>query len=190
MFTGHYGVFTSFPCSGETLQYLEIVGKSYHYPGVSPQSVNITGFIHNIHRVSLWFLHPFSIDSAGFLCRDPVIPWHPKILADQLTLYQPRGTNYAHRVIQIFRPSYGPGYFFFFIFLMIISSIDPRYHCSFWISYYSTRISYWPKNFFFAHKKLKKTTLKSCSEFLKSLLPWLPKRPKQKNSCSKMCPID
>ena len=117
MFTGHYGVFTSFPCSGETLQYLEIVGKSYHCPGVSPQSVNITGFIHNIHRVSLWFLHPFSIDSAGFLCRDPVIPWHPKILADQLTLYQPRGTNYAHRVIQIFRPSYGPGYFFFFHFL-------------------------------------------------------------------------
>ena len=38
------------------------------------------------------------------------------------------------------------------------------------------------------------TTIKSCSEFLKStffsLLPWLPKRPKQKNSCSKMWPID
>ena len=36
-------------------------GKSYNYHGVSLQSVNITGFIHNIHRVSLWFLQPFSI---------------------------------------------------------------------------------------------------------------------------------
>ena len=37
--------------------------------------------------------------------------------------------------------------------------------------------------------KVEKTTLKSCSGFLKStffsLLSWLPKRPKQKNSCSK-----
>ena len=43
---------------------------------------------------------------------------------------------------------------------------------------------------FFAHKKLKKP-LQSCSEKLKStffsLLPELSKRPKQKNSCSKMC---
>ena len=41
---------------------------------VSPQSVSITGFIHNILRVSLWFLQHFSIDSIGFPCRDPVIP--------------------------------------------------------------------------------------------------------------------
>ena len=45
-----------------------------------------------------------------------------------------------------------------------------------------------------AHKKLKKTTLKSCSEKLKStffpLLPAQPKWPKQKNSPSKMWPID
>ena len=50
------------------------MGKPYNYHGVSPQSANITGFIHNIHRVSLWFLQPFSIDSSGFPCRDPVIP--------------------------------------------------------------------------------------------------------------------
>ena len=48
--------------------------KEILYYGVSPQSVNITGFVHNIHRVFLWFLQPFSIDSAGFPCRDPVIP--------------------------------------------------------------------------------------------------------------------
>ena len=38
------------------------------------------------------------------------------------------------------------------------------------------------------HKKLKKSTLKNCSEKLKStllpLLPGLPKQPKEKNSCS------
>ena len=43
-------------------------------------------------------------------------------------------------------------------------------------------------------QKVGKITLKSCSENLKStffsLLPWLPKQPKQKNSCSKMWPID
>ena len=49
-------------------------GKSYNYHGVSPQSVNITGFIHNIHRVSLRFLQPSSINSAGLPCRDPAIP--------------------------------------------------------------------------------------------------------------------
>ena len=43
-------------------------------------------------------------------------------------------------------------------------------------------------------QKVEKTTLKSCSEFLKStffpLLPAQPKWPKQKKSCSKMWPID
>ena len=47
--------------------------------------------------------------------------------------------------------------------------------------------SFWPP-------KVEKTTLKSRSEFLKStffsLLSWLPKQPKEKNSCSKMWPID
>ena len=39
--------------------------------------------------------------------------------------------------------------------------------------------------------KVEKTTLKSCSEFLKStFFSLLPKRPKQKNSCSKMWPVD
>ena len=29
----------------------------------------------------------------------PGVPWHPKILADQLTLSQPRGADYAHQII-------------------------------------------------------------------------------------------
>jgi hypothetical protein len=46
----------------------------------------------------------------------------------------------------------------------------------------------------FCPQKVEKNTLKSCSEKLKStffpLLPAQPKWPKQKNSCSKMWPID
>ena len=46
----------------------------------------------------------------------------------------------------------------------------------------------------FSADEVEKTTLKSCSEKLKStffsLLPWLPKQPKKKNSCSKMWLID
>ena len=45
-----------------------------------------------------------------------------------------------------------------------------------------------------AHKKLKKNTLKSCSEKLEStffsLLPELLRQPKQKDLCSKMWLID
>ena len=29
----------------------------------------------------------------------PGVPWHPQILADQLTLFQPRGADYAHQII-------------------------------------------------------------------------------------------
>ena len=50
------------------------------------------------------------------------------------------------------------------------------------------------KNHFFCPQKVGKNTLKSCPEKLKStffsLLPAQPKQPKQKNSCSKMWPID
>ena len=28
----------------------------------------------------------------------PGVPWHTQILADQLTLFQPRGTDYAHLI--------------------------------------------------------------------------------------------
>ena len=43
----------------------------------------------------------------------PGVPWHPQILADQLTLSQPGGADYAHHIMyywhpRIFRPSYGP----------------------------------------------------------------------------------
>ena len=50
------------------------------------------------------------------------------------------------------------------------------------------------KKYFFCPQKVEKPTLKSCSEKLKSTFfpycPELPKRPKQKNSCSKMWLID
>ena len=65
-----------------------------------------------------------------------------------------------------------------------------------WWNFSMWMLKYFLKNFkiVFCPQKVEKTTLKSCSEFLKStffsLLPWLPKRPKQKNSCSKMWPID
>ena len=38
-------------------------------------------------------------------------PEHPQILADQLTLSQPGGADYAHQIMLAppeFRPSYGP----------------------------------------------------------------------------------
>ena len=42
----------------------------------------------------------------------PGVPWHKQILADQLTLSQPGGTDYAHLITtlhpRIFRPSDGP----------------------------------------------------------------------------------
>ena len=50
------------------------------------------------------------------------------------------------------------------------------------------------KNHFFALKKLKKTpskvAQKNSNPLFFSLLPAQPKQPKQKNSCSKMWPID
>ena len=39
-------------------------------------------------------------------------------------------------------------------------------------------------------QKIEKITLKSCSEFFNQFHFFLPKRPKQKNSYSKMWPID
>ena len=30
--------------------------------------------------------------------RGPRVPWHPQILADQLTLFQPGGSDYARRI--------------------------------------------------------------------------------------------
>ena len=43
----------------------------------------------------------------------PGVPWHTQILADQLTLFQPGGTDYVHLIkyywhTLIFRPSDGP----------------------------------------------------------------------------------
>ena len=44
-----------------------------------------------------------------WVCRVFHAPWHTQILADQLTLFQPGGTDYPHYWhTQIFRPSDGP----------------------------------------------------------------------------------
>ena len=48
-----------------------------------------------------------------WVCRVFHAPWHTQILADQLTLFQPGGTDYAHLIKyywhnRIFRPSDGP----------------------------------------------------------------------------------
>jgi hypothetical protein len=41
----------------------------------------------------IWFLNPYSgLLSLGV----PGVPWHTQILVDQLTLFQPGGTDYAH----------------------------------------------------------------------------------------------
>ena len=34
------------------------------------------------------------------------VPWHPQILADQLTLSQPRGVDYAHQIILATPPGF------------------------------------------------------------------------------------
>ena len=47
---------------------------------------------------------PFCTGCRPWGCQG--LPWHPQILADQLTLSQPGGTDYAPH---IFRPSYDPG---------------------------------------------------------------------------------
>ena len=43
----------------------------------------------------------------------PGLPWHTQILADQLTLFEQGGTDYAHLITtgRIFRPSDGPAYY-------------------------------------------------------------------------------
>ena len=48
-------------------------------------------------------------------------PWHPQILADQLTLSQPRGADYAPHIStppQIFSPCATPGMYFKAMFTM------------------------------------------------------------------------
>ena len=40
-----------------------------------------------------------SLMSSGLLSLGvPGVPWHTQILADQLTLFQPEGTDYAHLI--------------------------------------------------------------------------------------------
>ena len=45
------------------------------------------------------FTHSIMKDSAGLSSLGvPGVPWHTQILADQLTLFQPGGTDYAHLI--------------------------------------------------------------------------------------------
>ena len=40
----------------------------------------------------------FLLKNFSFVLGVPGVPWHTQILADQLTLFQPRGTDYAHLI--------------------------------------------------------------------------------------------
>ena len=59
-------------CCRFSLQYLWKRAVRITEYRISLQSVNITGFPHNIHN--LWFLQPSSIDIAGKTYRNPVNP--------------------------------------------------------------------------------------------------------------------
>ena len=54
----------------------------------------------------------------------PGVPWHPQILADQLTLSQPEGADYAHQIVlappdfQTLRRPYGWDSIFSHIYLL------------------------------------------------------------------------
>ena len=55
-------------------------------------------------------------------------PWHPLILADQLTLSQPGGEYHAHHIAtapRIFRPSYGPAKY---VAVPNTTKVDPTDH--------------------------------------------------------------
>ena len=52
-------------------------------------------------RVNTFFLSLclfLSVCSGLLSLGVPGVPWHTQILADQLTLFQPRGTDYAHLI--------------------------------------------------------------------------------------------
>jgi uncharacterized Zn-finger protein len=54
--------------------------------------------------VSTDVLKKVHIDGAGLSSLGvPGVPWHPQILADQLTLSKPRGADYAHQIILDFQ---------------------------------------------------------------------------------------
>ena len=49
-----------------------------------------------IEKIINWYMGTY-INYAGLSSLGvPGVPWHTQILADQLTLFQPGGTDYAH----------------------------------------------------------------------------------------------
>ena len=47
-------------------------------------------------------LHIGNLTTAGLSSLGvPGVPWHTQILADQLTLFQPGGTDYAHLITTV-----------------------------------------------------------------------------------------
>ena len=63
---GITGSLQGFPVVGKPCNIYRLQGNPIIIMGFPLQSVNITWFTHNIHRVSLYFLQPFSI--AGKTC--------------------------------------------------------------------------------------------------------------------------
>ena len=61
-------------------------------------------YIFNLYKNTLWVLamvlnsskhmHDSGLSSLGV----PGVPWHTQYLADQLTLFQPGGTDYTHLI--------------------------------------------------------------------------------------------
>ena len=86
--------------------------KSTHYIQITLYTYLLTTYVNCDCKVEKHYRWTIMIDDSGLSSLEvPGVPWYPQILADQLTLSQPRGADYAHQIIlapQIFRPSDGP----------------------------------------------------------------------------------
>ena len=64
--------------------------------GDRPEILHIEGECRSFAK---HILHTMKLHSAGLSSLGvPGVPWHTQILADQLTLFQPGGTDYAHLI--------------------------------------------------------------------------------------------
>ena len=68
--------------------------KSYVKQGIQP-SLTVHHEVIDLHLCTVICTAYF----RGFVVEVPGVPWHPQILADQLTLSQLGGADYAHQII-------------------------------------------------------------------------------------------
>jgi hypothetical protein len=64
----------------------------------SSNSKSLDVFAHSSHPSKL---HKSICSVAQFVSGVPGEPWYPQFLADQLTLSQPRGVDYAHHILAL-----------------------------------------------------------------------------------------